>query len=331
MGGTAASPEQIAQARALGAARPQQQPQQQDNRALIATLLGNPYTAEAGQQLLMQEMQRRQEASDPMRQMQMEEQRLKLDAMRNPQPGFRQLTPQEVAERGLDPKKQYQVGKDNRISQIGSADTNVAVTVGGEPSDGNLRKKLDEKTGELWSTYQEQGAVSAASAQDFQILDELIKIAPQGPVQGRLAEMFPGVSSAGDAFQSIVKRVAPTLRAPGSGATSDIEYDGMLRSLPALRNRPEANRAINEIMKAKAAINVERSQVIDSYGRGEITAGEARSRISEIDKRSIMSPELKKALEGVGAEAQESAPDAPEGIDPQDWEFMTPEERRLFQ
>lgn len=85
VGGSPASPEQIAQARALGAQQPQPQPQGQDNRALIATLLGNPYTAEAGQQLLMQEMQRRQEASDPMRQMEMEKQRLELDALRNPQ------------------------------------------------------------------------------------------------------------------------------------------------------------------------------------------------------------------------------------------------------
>ena len=73
MGGTAASPEQIAQARALGAAQPQPQPQGQDNRALIATLLGNPYTAEAGQQLLMQEMQRRQEANDPLTQLKIQQ------------------------------------------------------------------------------------------------------------------------------------------------------------------------------------------------------------------------------------------------------------------
>lgn len=85
MGGTAASPEQVAQARALGASQPQPQPQGQDNRSLIAELLGNPYTAEAGQQLLMQEMQRRQEASDPVRQMEMEKQRLELDSLRNPQ------------------------------------------------------------------------------------------------------------------------------------------------------------------------------------------------------------------------------------------------------
>lgn len=328
MGGTAASPEQIAQARALGEAQPQPQPQGQDNRALIATLLGNPYTAEAGQQLLMQEMKSRQDMqnaareeqlwrqrqdyeaqqrqADPAYKMGLEKNRLEIDTLRNPQ-GFRQLTPQEIAQRGLDPTKQYQIGKDDKVSQIGDSGTNVSVTMGGEPSDNNLRKKLDEKTGELWSTYQEQGATSAAAAQDFGVLDELIKVAPQGPIQGRLAEMFPGVSSAGDAFQSIVKRVAPTLRAPGSGATSDIEYDGMLKSLPALRNKPEANQAINAVMKAKAAINVERSSVIDQYGRGEITAGEARSKIAEIDKKSIMSPELKKALEGIGATSDSNA------------------------
>lgn len=178
----------------------------------------------------------------------------------------------------------------------------TTVTVGGEPADGALRKKLDEKTGELWSNYQQTGATSAATAQDMQVLDELIKVAPQGPITGRLAELFPGVSSAGDAFQSIVKRIAPTLRAPGSGATSDIEYDGMLRSLPALRNRPEANAAISQIMKAKAAINVERSGIVDAYGRGEISAGEARNKIAELDKRSILTPELSQAIGDLGGE-----------------------------
>ena len=136
----------------------------------------------------------------------------------------------------------------------------------------------------------------------MQVLDELIKVAPQGPITGRLAELFPVVSSAGDAFQSIVKRIAPTLRAPGSGATSDIEYDGMFRSLPALRNRPEANAAISQIMKAKAAINVERSGIVDAYGRGEISAGEARNKIAELDKRSILTPELSQAIGDLGGE-----------------------------
>lgn len=207
----------------------------------------------------------------------------------------------------------------------------VTTNLGGEPSDGKLREALDKKTGEAWAGYSEAGSTSSAMAQDMQLLDELIKIAPQGPVTGRLAEMFPGVSSAGDAFQSIVKRVAPTLRAAGSGSTSDIEYDGMLRSLPALRNQPEANAVIAEIMKAKAALNIERADVIDAYGRGEISAGEARAQISEMNKRSIMTPEMKKAFGGLSGQSDPGDTNAPEGVDPSDWKFMTPEERRMWQ
>lgn len=176
----------------------------------------------------------------------------------------------------------------------------TSVTVNGEPADGNLRKALDKNTGEQWGAYQKKGAESAAMAQDMQILDELITIAPQGPITGRLAEMFPGFSSAGDAFQSIVKRLAPQLRVEGSGSTSDIEYAGMLRGMPALQNKPEANALIAGIMKAKASINVERSGIVNDYARGDISAAFARKKMSELNKRSIMTPEMHKMLTGVG-------------------------------
>ncbi|MBS9719044.1 hypothetical protein ACFFUT_09615 [Pseudohalocynthiibacter aestuariivivens] len=130
-------------------------------------------------------------------------------------------------------------------------------------------------------------------------MDELIKLAPQGPISGRLASAFPGVSSAGDAFQSVVKRVAPTLRAEGSGSTSDIEYEGMLRSLPALGNKPEANVMIAQIMRQKAAINMERSQIVQDYQSDLIDVQEARTRMRELDQRSIMTPEMQQALTGL--------------------------------
>lgn len=176
----------------------------------------------------------------------------------------------------------------------------TTVTVGGDnAADGALRKKLSEKEGERWSALKEAGAVSAGLGQDFQALDQLMTVAPQGPVTGRLAEAFPGFSSAGDAFQSIVTRVAPTLRTPGSGATSDIEYEGMLKSLPRLRFKQEANRAIGEMMKSKAALNVERSEIVSAYENQKIDAATARSALEAVNKKSIISPELKTALEGL--------------------------------
>lgn len=287
--------------------------------------------------MLKREMDRQQliaereaQAGDPLRKLQLEKAQLEIDQMKNPR-----LSESDRLAREKFEAEKANAGKTNDIKNyeyyaarereagrepLGPLDWETAqrkasasstnVTVGGEPGDGNLRKKLDEKTGELWSTYQEQGAISASNAQDFEVLDELMKTAPQGPVSGRLAELFPGVSSSGDAFQSIVKRIAPTLRAPGSGATSDIEYDGMLKSLPALRNNPEANAMINQIMKAKAALNIERAGVVAEYGRGAITAGEARSKMDELDKRSIMTPDMKQALDGLSGGADDGNPQA---------------------
>jgi hypothetical protein len=186
--------------------------------------------------------------------------------------------------------------------------TSVPIQLGTQAPDGELRKKLDEGTAKNWTAWDEAGHVSAGQMQDMQMLDELIKVAPQGPLSGRLAEMFPGVSSAADAFNSIVKRVAPTMRAPGSGSTSDIEYDGFLRSLPALRNKPEANVAISEMMKAKAAINMERSDIISQYRQNQISRNDAEKRLSELNKRSIMTPAMRQMLAGLGGKDADVLP-----------------------
>lgn len=212
--------------------------------------------------------------------------------------------------------------------------SNTTVTVGGDapPNDEALRKKLGEKEGEQWAAYMEGGTTSAGTMQDMQMLDELIQMAPQGPVVGRLANAFTGVNSAADAFNSVVKRVAPTLRAPGSGATSDIEYEGMLKSLPQLSANPEANAAISAMVKAKAQINMERGQVVSDYQSGKIGAAEARQKINEINSRSIMTPELEAILKATAPapEAPAASSPAPDGIEQDIWDAMTPEERALW-
>jgi hypothetical protein len=216
--------------------------------------------------------------------------------------------------------------------------TTVNNILPGQIPDTKLREGLDKAEGDLWVEYKKAGSVSGQNAQDFAVLDELLQLAPQGPITGRLAAAFPGVSSAGDAVQSIVKRIAPTLRAPGSGSTSDIEYQGMLQSLPALANQPEANMMILSIMKAKADLNVQRADIITQYQTGEIDASTARKEIAKLDRVSIMTPEMKKALLGISGPSSEKGdlqPPAPEGIDPDIWpdiwEAMDEEDRKLWQ
>lgn len=317
----------------------------------------NPWMNDSQRAIVNALLQNQMQQADPMRQLQMQKAQLEIDALRaKPQTeyGFTTLpdgTVLRTDKRSGNAEPIYSAGQkptsdmqeyefartqgyqgtfaDYQQAMKKAGATNVSTTVNGEPGDGALRKKLDEKTGENWAAYQEAGVNSAGTMQDMQMMDELIKLAPQGPIQGRLAEAFPGVSSAGDAFQSIVKRVAPTLRAPGSGSTSDIEYDGMLRSLPALRNTPEANTMISQIMKAKSQINMERAEVISQYRQGNISAAQAERQIAEVNKRSIMTPEMHRALAGIGGADQKKQ--APEGVDPSVWGVMTPEERALWQ
>ncbi len=180
--------------------------------------------------------------------------------------------------------------------------TNITNSV--NAGENSLRKKLSEKEGEGWAGYLDSANVSGSTVQDLTALDELLKVAPQGPIAGRLAEMFPGFSSAGDAAQSIVVRVAPTLRTPGSGATSDIEYEGMLKSLPRLRNSPQGNQIISGVMKAKAQLNVERGQIVAAYQNGQIDDQTARAKMQELNQRSIMSPDVKALLGGDQAAPQ---------------------------
>jgi len=164
------------------------------------------------------------------------------------------------------------------------------------PADAELRKAMAKKEGERLSEALTVADVSGASLNDFEILEEAIAGGPESLAGRKLTSMFPELDSRSAIFESIVKRIAPTLRAPGSGSTSDIEYEGMLKGLPQLVNKPEANMAILQAMKAKAQINVERGEIITKYANNEITPGEMRKSLSALNRRSIINSDLRKAL-----------------------------------
>lgn len=234
--------------------------------------------------------------------------------------GYTQVTGAELGLTGDDAGKMFNVSPERQVTAIGGAGTTV--NVGDEGATGAMNKKLAEAEGALLATYLQQGPIASGALQDLSLLQEILPMAPQNPLTGRFAEMFPGVSSAGAAASSVIKRVAPTLRVEGSGSSSDIEYNGMLQSLPALQNYPEANAAIVAMMQAKAAINLERSELVRAYSNSKQTDEDAatlRAKLSELDKRSIMTPELRNTiamLSGVPATEEAPAPTSGGGITP---------------
>jgi hypothetical protein len=215
---------------------------------------------------------------------------------------LRTMFPGATIEDGL-----YNVKPDGTISKVGGGGTTV--NVGGGESE--LGKKLAGEEAAVLGTFLKAGPVASATLGDLQMLDEVLQFAPQGPLSGTVASAFPGISTAGAAAQSIIKRVAPTLRVEGSGSTSDVEYAGMLESLPSLSNYPEANAAISGMMKAKAQINIERANIVRAFqntDQGPEAAAAMRAALTELDNRSIMTPELRRLMSGLGGGTPTTTP-----------------------
>ena len=302
--------------------------------------------AGAPAQAVLAESMQRMRPADPMDALNLQIKQLELQQMQNPQPGFRRATPEESAAYGAqagqfgpdgrfyaeevaqpegayrqvtgaqlgltgpEAEKIFNLSPEGQVTAIGGAGPSTTVNVGGKDSTSALNTKLAEAEGTLLSTYLQQGPIASAALQDLSLLQEILPMAPQGPIVGRAAELFPGFSSAGAAATSVIKRVAPTLRVEGSGSSSDIEYNGMLQSLPSLQNYPEANTAIVNMMQAKAQINRERSELVRAYqnsAKTEEDAAALRARLSELDSRSIMTPELRAIINQLGGAPQGGA------------------------
>jgi hypothetical protein len=191
-----------------------------------------------------------------------------------------------------------------------------------------MREEWAKVETKMWGDYQTEGTKAATLKNQMDMLDAL-GTTPQGPLIGRLAEMFPGFSDNAAAFQSIVLNAAPKQRAEGSGSTSDIEYDGMLKALPKLINNPEANRLIAQMVRSQAQLSIERAAIVNEWSRSDGVPDAdnlARAKLAELDKRSVMDDKLKAMIAAVNGEAPAADPAAAAGggADPNDPLGMRP-------
>ena len=215
---------------------------------------------------------------------------------------YTEVPPEVAAARGWTPEQAAGFKYNTLTKDIEPIAGKGGITINNGETQTTLDKELGTQTGKLWSGFQAGAATSAGTVQDMEMLKQLLPMAPQGPVVGDIAKRFPGISSAGAAVQSIISRIAPTLRAPGSGATSDIEYEGMLRSLPNLGNMPEANALIAEMVQRKAQLNIERGRIVDQY-QIDHDQQKAIAAMNVINSQTIMTPQLQDLIKKVGPAA----------------------------
>lgn len=215
---------------------------------------------------------------------------------------------------------------DSEVRRMESAGkTEVNVNTGANTDE--LRKKLQGKEGETWAAFLTAGNKAAELAGDIRLMEQLANASPTGPLSGRFLELFPEANDNAAAFQSLVKRIAPTMRVEGSGSTSDIEVKMMLDSLGSLRNSPQANRMIYDAFRKKFALNQARAEVVTKFNAGEYSYTQASAKLNEINRISIMPPELKKLTESTGVKPSGSV-NRPDWVDPALWEVMTDDQKQ---
>ena len=198
----------------------------------------------------------------------------------------------------FDPDKPYKVSSTGEISEIGGGGTAIHISPE-QKGDIEWEKTATGAIAKKFQSYMDQGGVAADIVPEIQTLQELASIAPNGALSGRFVELFPGFSTAGDAFQSVIARVAPKMRVPGSGASSDKDVDFLVKALGALKNAPGANALIYQAFLDKSNIDMRRAELASDAFVGRISRQEALDQINLLNRQSIISPELKAMIESV--------------------------------
>lgn len=197
----------------------------------------------------------------------------------------------------FDPRAMYSVGDTTgKVSEIGGMKTTVNVDASQKGSTKEYEEAAKYNT-ERFGKFVDAGDTSASLRPEIQTLAILSQTAPSGPLTGRLATAFPGFSTAGDAFNAIINRIAPKMRVVGSGSSSDRDVAMLVEALGSLKNAPGANALIYQAFNDKIAIDEQRAEISNKALTHEITYDEASKQIRELNKRTIMSPELRAMVE----------------------------------
>lgn len=215
--------------------------------------------------------------ADPMAAINLEKAQLELESLRNPQPGYRQITGAQLGLTGPDAEKMFNVSPDGQVTAISGAGTTVNVDTGAGSKFEEEFAKLDAKSlAEISAT----GVQAVRNLGRIDQLEALLANAPQG-MEGaiKLAAGEFGINTEGlteiQSAEAIISGLVPEQRAPGSGPMSDADLALFKQSLPRIVNQPGGNAIIISTMRAIAQYDAEGAAITQRFRAGEIDRAEA--------------------------------------------------------
>lgn len=196
--------------------------------------------------------------------------------------------PQERARYGIpaEDTSPYQVDGNGRVSAIGGNKTTVSINQKGETK---FEEELGKKQADRWNGYIVEGDKAQGRLADIETLRETSRrLGSQGSQANLKSLIGPFAESLGvkieglpdiQLYESIVNRLAPQMRAPGSGATSDIEFKGFLRAIGPLSNNPAAREMILDTFEAASRNDLARADIASRLASGDINRGQAEKEL----------------------------------------------------
>jgi len=215
-----------------------------------------------------------------------------------------------------------------------------AVTID-QRAESALSKKLGEGIGKVFSGFIEEGTQASEDIAQLNRLEQLLSSSPGGltgawqRLAGQYGLNIEGASDA-QAAEAIISYLTPRMRVPGSGATSDREVSMFKQSLPTLMGTPEGNKTILDTMRGLATMKQARADIAMRLATGEIDPQKAMEALKSIPSPFPSMGDDSQAQQSPSAQGMTAPPDAtqmpppPQGVDPNLWQHMTPEERALW-
>lgn len=133
-----------------------------------------------------------------------------------------------------------------------------------------------------------------------------------GPVANLAGVKIDGLPDL-EAFSSVVSRLAPNMRPPGSGATSDFEFKQFLNALPKLSQTQEGRGLVLQQLNALADYKIKLGEIAELQLSGEIDRPTARKMATslgnpmELWKRRAARQQAPSQAGGAPAQAQPRA------------------------